>query len=393
MLRVRHGRRRHLGGCGRLGSLVVLSALAACGQSKSGLEPPPAQSAGAAGVGGAAFEPCFDPASVVSCHDLFPNETPSTSVVLGEAADFGEGAHFAQLGGWAALVRFEDGRPPRLALAELDSTLSTFEIDTSDDAGELAIVGVWGEAFSSLSDSVAAVAVALGCNEARCQLLAAAERNDALRALPGYELPATVRAEGILSDRGRVCVYGEGLYCVVDDGWSTVLDPAVTGRLVAASLDYPAAVATAEGRLFLEDPESGAWSSLSVVVGPARSLDRTWGTVSVLTDAAWVAVSTEPEASATCEPSPPLSLASPGSSLFGVPWLVVDEHATVYRQRQTYAPSGEREPSLTWCIASAGPSETVRGVQAAPCNDGTNLLAISDERFYSLFGVLACPLR
>jgi hypothetical protein len=340
------------------------------------------------------FEPpCFDAANVASCLELFPQEGEVLPVEIAQASSVGVDAHFAKLGGWAALAELPVGQAPRVVLADVGSRATILEVDVMHPDGTLDILAVWGEREIYVIDALQSVAVALGCTDAGCELLSAASGDETLEVVPGYALDPAARVDHLAGGWGKLCAYGEGLFCLDGATWTNAIPAEVSGRIVSVSLGYPSVAVTAQGELFIE-AETGDWVLKPSPIESGARVEASDGTVSLVDDGgAWTILSLDPPATASCQQTPRLVTANPGSSRFGIPWLVADEDASVFRQRQTYEAPNQPRAELTWCrVSNAAPASAVIDVDAIRCADGTNLLGITSGQFFSLNGAIACPL-
>jgi hypothetical protein len=376
-------------------SALAATHLAGCANS----DRPSMNTGGSSGMGNVAgssqtsFDAeCFEPQSVQACVELFPHEADVAPVQIAAAADVGTGAHFTALGGWAVLAELPDGQPPRIVMADVQSASRIFDIDRTDAAGELDVVSVWGEAESYISEALPTPVVALGCNGAGCQLLAVSEGDQVLRALPEFALDPSWQVTTLAGGGGKLCAFGEGLYCLDGSEWIEALPAAITGQISRVTLGAAAAIVTLGGRLFVES-DAGEWLEQPATFDSPVDLERYNQTVSLLADdGAWSVVSLAPAGIAKCEQAPRLLLALPGAGQLGLPWLVTDESGTTFGQRQLYLAPNQPAPGLTWCRVSSGVSETLLGATAVRCADGMNLLAITDDRLWSLLGRIVCPI-
>ncbi len=375
-----------------LGPYLALAT--ACGESgRAGTSP--GAGAGRAGAGGASHvsfdAPCFDPNTAATCLELFPHEGEVEPVEIAQASDAGSAARFVSLGGWAALAEFPDARAPRLVLAELGSTATMFDIDTGS-AGTLDILAVWGERSAKIGEALQADVVALGCDASGCQLLAAVGGEQGLVVRPEYALAPEIHVTKLAGGQQRLCAYGEGLFCLAGTSWTAAIPADVSGPITSVSLGHPSVAATADGRVFIET-EAGDWLAQPSPLESVISAEAAGRTMSLLDDkGTWSILSLDPAGAASCQETPRLLLASPGASPFGIPWLVADETARVFRQRQTYEAPGQPSPDLTWCRVSSGRPAPVSELGTVQCGDGTNVLGISADGFFSLLGVLGCPV-
>lgn len=301
---------------------------------------------------------------------------------MSDATQVLDGGRFTRLGGWAALALSDTPSNARVVdvSPQASAGVQVLTVASDDATAELRIESVWGEPTDI--PGLQARVIALVCTASGCRLFGAPTGDSTLRALPGFSLSAEVKVDTLVGDPGRICAYGEGLWCTESGKWAMVMRPEETGRIAAVSLGAPSVAATTDGRLFVETETS--WTSTSLPIRSVVALDTREGTVSALSDdGTWYAAILAPRAAAQCQQSPPLRLAVPSLGEWGRPWLVVADNGVVYQQQF---------PSYEWCQLSSSPAFMI-AQQIVRCSDSTNILAITETGLFSLLGPVACVVR
>lgn len=317
---------------------------------------------------------CFDTKNIPSCTPALQNGLEWRGRVLADVSSLGyPEARFRDLGGRAALLERADGTWAVIAADLGPDGIQVYDIDTSQSVPDLRMRSAYAEEGPLTKDEL--WVVALGCGSTGCQLFGTARRDDTvLRPIADLELPAgaDVRKLSGMGHPYAMCAYGQGLFCVENEQWTSVLAPAQVGEIVAA--DPPFAAATADGRLLTS--AAVGWDERPSPIGTAISVRVGGrGMVSVLDTAGnWLIASITNESQASCVQSPPLLAAIPN-------YLAVALDGTGYAQPDI---------GSAWCqLWQAGPSDLVQ-VDEARCSLSQNVFAISETKFYSLLGEPDC---
>lgn len=381
------------------------------GASGGGAGTFPGGAAGAAGAsGGAAGDTSIDPqascfkgsvAELRDCSEISALVEPA--MVLLQASEIAEGARFVALGGDAVLAEVEGDGVERYTVAQVLRSSSATQLprvrvrtvrwDTSQGTANVhdlegAVSGVFLPALGG-SRGIAAAVVALGCDSARCVLLAALEDEDELVPLNGGELPSAVQPSALAVDRDfeAICAYGDdGLWCYDDDTWTDVLDGArgITEVVLAGGRGF---AVTEEGELWAL--RSSGWQQEEPGFGsPVTTVTMNlWGATAIGSggEVAVDFVGETPDWHWLCTEASPRSMMGAASSLYepGLALLVLGDGTSL---QQSFVLNEPPE----WCHGGELTLGAWTATSIAPCGFASNQLMATGSQLIGLEGPLRC---
>ncbi|MDD9969517.1 MAG: hypothetical protein OXR73_24950 [Myxococcales bacterium] len=343
--------------------------------------------------GGPPVGACFDVSELEPC-TAFSNALPSSKPKYGEVLDassFGPSASLVMFGGLAVLARSADGPDAQWKAGllhvvqgqdRIETRVSVLPVPLRGAGADAVVRAVWGN--DSLDPIFGVDVLALVCDGDGCEIFGADSAADtALRPLFDVALKGQRPVVGGLILRsGRLCVYGEGIYCHDNTAWAEEVSAAEAPGVRDLAMDTVVVAVGDDGLVLVEEDEG--WRTVDVPdADPAQPFLRATsreGHLNLL-QAGGLWFSGQVDSLVGCRQDPPLVAASGlGSSAPSVAQAVMDSEGTLVRYSWDV-----RAQRPGFCFDGTIPlKEPAIDFTQFACRAATNLMVLTEHKVMNI---------
>jgi hypothetical protein len=344
-------------------------------------------SAGSAGTAAAVVPPCFDPDAVTSVCTRFA-DSPLPILELAHADEIAVGARFSRMGAWGILAELPAKQAPRLVVireptATTADRILVLPVEWPEAVGAYRIVDIWSLPGSEIRTASEILPLALGCDEEGCSLLSGTVAQT-MRISPGTRLPRGVFVDGLAVEYPRVCAFGDGVFCLTEQGWVEELPPSTRRRITALRLGEISLAGADDGAVFVQRGKGWELAPVSLPAAVSYLSSASPEFTAFSTDGSWHAISGELQETGRCAQAAPVG-ANEGFSSSG-PWVLAASDGRVFYQNWSSSMTYE------WCAMSMFGLGDILDASVEYCGAALNVFAITSERVLSLLAAPRCYL-